>query len=45
MIAIWRSFIAEYATPFGNHLLLNKQWQFGAFLLLKKQCHLAITYC
>jgi hypothetical protein len=32
-MAIWRSFIAEKAIPFGDHLLL------------KKQCHLAIIYC
>jgi hypothetical protein len=44
-MAILRSFIAEQGMPFGDHLLLNKQWQFGALLLLNKQCHLAITYC
>jgi hypothetical protein len=44
-MAIWCSFIAEQAMTFGNHILLNKQWQFGALLLLNKQSHLAITYC
>jgi hypothetical protein len=33
-MAIWRSFIAKLAMPFGNHLSLNKQWQFGYVLLL-----------
>jgi hypothetical protein len=33
-MAIWRSFIAKVAMPFGNHLLLNKRWQVGYVLLL-----------
>jgi hypothetical protein len=44
-MALWRSFIAELATPLGNHLSLNKRLQFGALLLLKKRFHLAIDYC
>jgi hypothetical protein len=36
-MAIWCSFIAEKAIPFGDHLLLKKQWQFGALLLLNKR--------
>jgi hypothetical protein len=27
-MAIWRSFIAEKAMPFGDHFLLKKQWRF-----------------
>jgi hypothetical protein len=34
-MAIWRSFIAEKGTTFGDPLLLNRQWQFCAILLLK----------
>jgi hypothetical protein len=33
-MTIWRSFIAEKAMPFGDHLLLKKRWQFGYGLLL-----------
>jgi hypothetical protein len=33
-MAIWRSFIAKKAMPFGDHLSLKKRWQFGYFLSL-----------
>jgi hypothetical protein len=33
-MAIRRSFIAEKAIPFGNHLLLKKRWQFGHVISL-----------
>jgi hypothetical protein len=33
-MAIWHSIIVEKAIPFGDHLSLKKQWQFGNVLLL-----------
>jgi hypothetical protein len=56
-MAIWRSFIAEKAMPFGDHLSLKKQWrsgyvlslnicwQFGNTHLLNFAGNLARTYC
>ncbi len=43
-MAIWRSFIAEKAMSFGNHLLLKKRWQFGYVLLLNIRLQFGDTH-